>query len=322
MAINLAGRLRPELYEPGTQCKRHINWSFWLYQYDNLGQVISGKRYWRDGTPLAGQQFGYGFDDIGNRTSTQAGGDAHGAGLRTASYTANTLNQITSRDIPGAVDIIGAATATATNVNVNGQTAYRRGEYYWKELSVNNASAAQWQSVTNRAVQTGTTNTVTGSVFLPKTPESLSYDADGNLTNDGRWTLTWDAENRLVQIESQSSAPTASQRKVVFTYDYHGRMVRRTEYNGSSGSYVITNDLKLLYDGWRCVAELNATKNQKSYMMRITSSNRWLMSTLMLGFGTGFVSAADVNQMPTNALQAVTQGCWYSLRHPFRALNG
>ena len=27
-----------------------------------------GKRYWNDWTPVAGQQFEYGFDDIGNRT--------------------------------------------------------------------------------------------------------------------------------------------------------------------------------------------------------------------------------------------------------------
>src|SRR5206468_10231186 len=33
--------------------------SFWLYQYDSLGQVISGKRYWSDWTPVAGQQFEY-----------------------------------------------------------------------------------------------------------------------------------------------------------------------------------------------------------------------------------------------------------------------
>src|SRR5439155_20471950 len=39
--------------------------SFWVYQYDLLGQVISGKRYWTDWTPVAGQQFEYAFDDIG-----------------------------------------------------------------------------------------------------------------------------------------------------------------------------------------------------------------------------------------------------------------
>lgn len=25
--------------------------SYWVYAYDNLGQVVSGKRYWSDGTP-------------------------------------------------------------------------------------------------------------------------------------------------------------------------------------------------------------------------------------------------------------------------------
>ena len=155
---------------------------------------------------MAGQQFEYGFDDIGNRTSTKAGGDAAGANLRSASYTNNTLNQITSRDVPGYVSIIGAATATATNVNVNNALAYRRGEYFWKELSVVvNTSAAQWQSVTNRAVKNGTTNSVTGDVFLAKTAEVFGYDPDGNETNDGRWMFTWDAENRLTKVESLST---------------------------------------------------------------------------------------------------------------------
>jgi YD repeat-containing protein len=38
--------------------------SYWVYRYDPLGQVTSGKRYWGDGAPMAGQQFQYGFDDI------------------------------------------------------------------------------------------------------------------------------------------------------------------------------------------------------------------------------------------------------------------
>jgi YD repeat-containing protein len=36
--------------------------SFWLYQYDSLGQVISGKKYWPDWTPVAGRQFEYAFE--------------------------------------------------------------------------------------------------------------------------------------------------------------------------------------------------------------------------------------------------------------------
>ena len=33
----------------------HIDASYWLYNYDTLGQMVSGKHYWADGTPAAGQ---------------------------------------------------------------------------------------------------------------------------------------------------------------------------------------------------------------------------------------------------------------------------
>src|SRR5258708_5652531 len=60
--------------------------SYWVYLYDSLGQVISGKRYWSDATPVAGQQFENGFDDIGNRKTASSGGDNVGQSLRPASY--------------------------------------------------------------------------------------------------------------------------------------------------------------------------------------------------------------------------------------------
>src|SRR5690349_1691182 len=43
--------------------------SYIVYSYDSLGQVTAGNKYWSDGSPVAGQQFNYAFDDIGNRTS-------------------------------------------------------------------------------------------------------------------------------------------------------------------------------------------------------------------------------------------------------------
>src|SRR5207249_2885923 len=69
--------------------------SYWVYRYDSLGQLTSGKHYWSDATPVAGQQFEYLYDDIGNRLQTKGGGDANGANLQVASYTANNLNQYT-----------------------------------------------------------------------------------------------------------------------------------------------------------------------------------------------------------------------------------
>jgi hypothetical protein len=35
-----------------------VDGSYWVWGYDSLGQVTSAKRYWNDGTPVAGQQFG------------------------------------------------------------------------------------------------------------------------------------------------------------------------------------------------------------------------------------------------------------------------
>ncbi len=240
--------------------RREPDSSFWLYQYDSLGQVTSGKKYWSDWTPVAGQQFEYVFDDIGNRSSTKSGGDSTGANLRSAAYSANNLNQYTTRDVPGTVDIIGAANAAAT-ATVNGQSTYRKVEYYYEAVATNNGSAAIYPSITNQSVLSGATNVTIGSLFLPRTPEAFSYDSDGNLTNDGRWMLTWDAENRLTAAESQTTAPTASKRKVTFVFDWQGRTTRRTEYDGSSGSYLVSRDEKYVYDALRCLAELNATNN-------------------------------------------------------------
>ena len=45
-----------------------------IADYDTLGQVVSGKKYWSDGSPVTGQQFEYAFDDIGNRGSAKSGG--------------------------------------------------------------------------------------------------------------------------------------------------------------------------------------------------------------------------------------------------------
>ncbi len=231
--------------------------SRWLYAYDALGQVSSGKKYWKDGTLVAGQQFEYTFDDIGNRTQTKTGGDANGANLREAGYTANSLNQYTSRGVPGYVDIFGVSFATNT-VTVNGGSTYRKWEYFRNERQVDNGSSALWTNIVVAA--TGQTS-ITGNVFVAKSAEAFGYDADGNTTNDGRWAFTWDAENRLIQVESLNSSPNASKRKVVWEYDGKGRRIRQTTSDKSGGADVVTEDLKFVSDGWRHIAELNATNN-------------------------------------------------------------
>jgi YD repeat-containing protein len=84
------------------------------------------------------------------------------------------------------------------------------------------------------------------------------HDEDGNLTVDGRWTYTWDGENRLVEMKRDTSTPTVSSRlRLTFEYDHQGRRIRKQFYT-YSGGWVEQRDTTCLYDGWTVMAELDA----------------------------------------------------------------
>lgn len=244
-------------YNPANQRTKDtlVDGSYWIYGYDSLGQVTNACKYWADGTHVAGQQFDYSFDTIGNRTQAQSGGDQTGANLRVANYTNNTLNQITGRDVPAYVDVIGAS-ILSNSVSVNGQTAYRKGEYFRQQLAANNSFSALW---TNISVSGG--SSVTGNVYVAKQPEVFSYDADGNLTNDGRWAYIWDGENRLVTMTVNTNV--GPQYQLTFGYDYQGRRVQKIVATNS----VALSTNKFLYDGWNLVAETKPDNSKiRTYM--------------------------------------------------------
>jgi len=101
-------------------------------------------------------------------------------------------------------------------------------------------------------------------VFVPKTPELFSYDADGNLLSDGRWNYTWDAENRLVKVESRSDTPQASWRRVEWTYDALGRRIQQATSIWTNNAWFVVENLKFVSDPMlygRHIVELNATNN-------------------------------------------------------------
>jgi RHS repeat-associated protein len=236
--------------------------SYWIYQRDALGQVTSGKKYWSDGVLVAGQQFTYAFDDIGNRQSAAFGGDASGGNLHSANYTNNSLNQIVGRDVPGYINVLGEATNTAV-VNVNSQATYRKTNYFQRELTVDNSSSALWLGVTNVAIITNSASaniaaTNLGNIFISKNAEVFAYDVDGNLTNDGRWTYAWDSENRLTNMTSLSTAPSGSKLKLDFAYDYRGRRVQKVVSTNNGASYIAAYTNKYAYDGWNMIAEFGA----------------------------------------------------------------
>ncbi|MDX2119001.1 MAG: RHS repeat-associated core domain-containing protein [Planctomycetota bacterium] len=210
--------------------------SYWKFQYDQLGQVISGRRYMpagvaqteADDLDVPGYRFGYAFDHIGNRTGTTAtdGVPNFGTLPRLASYSANLLNQYTERSVPRALDISGYASGTIT---VDNQAVWRSGlaapfdQYYWfpKEWPGVNTAFATGVNVSNLAQPL--------SVFLPATPEQFTYDLDGNLTQDGRWNYSWDGENRLIAMEIRDELkPLFTQPlRLEFSYDSQHRRVRK-----------------------------------------------------------------------------------------------
>jgi RHS repeat-associated protein len=270
------------------------DYSYWLYNYDSLGQVISGHKFLGDQTPAAGQQFDYTFDTIGNRRQTLAGGDQNGGNQRSASYTITNLNQYTQRTVPGYADLMGLSFATNT-VTVGGQTAYRKGEYFRDQLPVSNGSTPVWTNI----VVSGTGQTsVTGGVFVAQSPEHFSYDADGNLIQDGRWIYGWDAENRLVSLTP--STTVGPQISLKFEYDSQGRRIHKQVW--PPGGSNPTNDVLFLYDGWNQVAELNATNGAiiRSFMWGLDVSG----STQGAGGVGGLLKVTYNGTQTTNCLVA------------------
>jgi hypothetical protein len=150
--------------------------SHWEYQYDSLGQVTNGARYWVDGTLVAGQQYAFAFDTIGNRLSSSEGGNTGGTGLRAATYAPNNLNEYSTRSstTPWEADILGDALSGST-VTVNSATPDNlHGQYFWKALA-GGTTTPDWLGV---SIVDGST-TVSGNVYLPPETETYHYDLDG-----------------------------------------------------------------------------------------------------------------------------------------------
>ena len=84
---------------------------------------------------------------------------------------------------------------------------------------------------------------------------SFAYDLDGNMTYrpvdaTSGWTQVWNGENRMVET-------TKGADRLTFKYDYMGRRVEKCVYSGNT----LTSKTYFVYDGFKCVEELNALNN-------------------------------------------------------------
>jgi RHS repeat-associated protein len=214
-------------------------------------------------------------------------------------YTANNLNQYTQRTIPDGIDVLGSA-ETDTTVTVNDLATTRHGKYWYRALTVTNSSSAAYHEVNVVGVYnppgTNDPDVVTvqsGKVFVAKTPEAFTYDDDGNLLSDGRFSYVWDAENRLIGAETLSTLPSSVPRvKLEFAYDYMSRRVSKKVYKYESEIWNLQSEMRFAYDGWNLIREITTTPIPP---YSVTNSYVWgldLSGTLQGAGGIGGLLAA------------------------------
>jgi hypothetical protein len=102
-----------------------------------------------------------------------------------------------------------------------------------------------------------------GWLFFPPVNETLSYDLDGNLTEDARWTYGWDGDNRLIWMEEKpitGTGPRPPQQRLEYDYDSQSRRIAKRVLRKTHelGDWSLHQHRQFLYDGWNMIAEIES----------------------------------------------------------------
>ena len=250
----------------------------WDYDYNDRSEVTGAQRELSNGTLLAGTKSTYNYDAIGNRTgstlNTSGGGPATASGTpadvtRSVAYTANALNQYTNLTlnersfdvagryvydpaVSGSTPAINGIAPYEQTISTGSGTAGTQLRHFRASLTASTSgnTTGNYENV-NVMTAAGTVLEYSGLKWVPRTTTVPTYDSDGNLTNDGRWTYTWDAENRLKSMSHGGSVtPYVPALLVEFRYDGLSRRVEKkvSTFNGSIWIEQLRE--RTLYDGW------------------------------------------------------------------------
>jgi len=194
-------------------------------EYNNRYQI--SKHDWKkSGVTIAG--YNYGHDSVGNRIWSENLVTANKSELfafdnadRLTSFKTGTLN--------------GSKTAIITPTYTQDWNLDQIGN--WAGFNDNGVNSTNTFSNTHEMTQfKGITNT---------------FDNNGNLTSDGVRTFKYDAFNRIIEVKV--GAVILAQ----YQYDAFNRRVMKMVDADLNSSFETT--VKFLYDGFRCIEELNAS---------------------------------------------------------------
>jgi len=217
------------------------------YTYDMAGQ-LTDITHKNGGTVLA--RSAYTLDVLGRRTSqTREDGIAE-------TYGYDATSQLTSADY-GAQSPLAKTAAPVTRETFAYDALGNRTQVARIIPNAPSKSATYTANSLNQYTRITGSGPAT-STFQPSTPQ---YDANGNLINDGKQSYRYDAQNRLVSVETLSVGGTLrpDSVKAEFAYDARNRAILRKYYSLSAGSQWVLNSgysLALTYDtAWNVLAE-------------------------------------------------------------------
>ncbi len=214
--------------------------------YDSIGQLTSWNAAEGSGTLRQNEQLGFSFDAADNLHSR-----TNGAMLQT--FTVDAANELTNVTRTGTFTLSGAIPAPMTSATVNGQSAQTYGDFTFARTNLSLTNGQNTFTIVGQNVYgTDTTNILT--VNLPQSV-TLAFDNNGNLTNDGTRGFGYNTENQLTNVS------VSGQWQVSFVYDGLGRRRIARDYSWSGGTWMPTNEVHYIYDGYLPVQERDANNN-------------------------------------------------------------
>jgi RHS repeat-associated protein len=245
------------------------------YGFDHIGQLKSAKASESGGTSRLNEQFGYGYDSADNLS-------ARTNNTLVTSFGVNSLNELSSGTPSGSLTAAGNTAQTATSVAVNGQSAaIYNDKTFATTAGLNLANGANVFTTIVQYASVAYTNLSASQ--LPSSTTFL-YDANGNLTNDGLRSLSYDDDNHLTEVA------IPGQNKSDFFYDGLGRKRVEQDYVWT-GTWTQTNEIHFIYDGSVVVQERDANNNPLVTYDRGLDSSGGLQDAFGVG---GLLARTDI----------------------------
>jgi RHS repeat-associated protein len=213
--------------------------------YDAIGQ-LTGWSAMETNTVRLNEQLGWAYDAAHNLH-----GRTNGALIQT--FTVDAANELITVVRNNTFTVAGDTLAPATSVTVNGQAAQTYGDLTF--AGTNNSLINGNNTFTTIAQNAGGTRVTNSSISYLPSSDSLLYDNNGNLTNDGLRSFSYDNENQLTNVM------VVDQWRAAYVYDGLGRRRIARDYTWQSGHWVPTNEIHYVYDRMLAIQERDMNNN-------------------------------------------------------------